>query len=127
MERICLQGAVAVCAFAILFVGLSGVTLGVKFLHGTQSVAVDNYFRFLSAMAAGMGMMYLAAIPQIERHGERIATLTFLIFVGGLAHLYGFTIRPTPTVATLCTLVMTLIVVPLLWLWQRRIARKAAR
>lgn len=126
MERICLQVAVALCAFVILFVGLSGVLLGVKFLHGTQSVAVDNYFRFLSAMAAGMGIMYLAAIPHIERHGERVATLTFLIFVGGLAHLYGFTIRPTPTIATLCALVMTLIVVPLLWLWQRRIARKPA-
>jgi hypothetical protein len=126
MERICLQVAVALCAFVILFVGFSGVMLGVKFLHGTQNVSVDNYFRFLSAVAAGMGAMYLAAIPHIERHGERIGTLTFLIFVGGLAHLYGFVMRPIPTVATLCALTMSLIVVPLLWLWQCRIARKMA-
>lgn len=127
MERICLQVAVALTATILLFVGLSGVLLGVQFLHGTESAAVDNYFRFLSAMAAGMGVMYLRAIPHIERHGECIGTLTFLIFAGGLAHLYGFVMRPAPTVATLCALVMSLIVVPLIWLWQRRVARRSPR
>ncbi len=126
MERSCLQAAVALTAAILLFVGLSGVLLGVKFLHGTESASVDNYFRFLSAVAAGMGVMYLRAIPHIERHGECIGTLTFLIFAGGLAHMYGFTMRPTPTIATLCALTMSLIVVPLLWLWQRRVACKAA-
>lgn len=126
MERTCLQVAVALCALIILFIGVSGVMLGVKFLHGTQNISVDNYFRFLSAVAAGMGAMYLAAIPHIERHGERMGTLTFLIFVGGLTHLYGFVLRPVPTVATLCALAMSLIVVPLLWFWQRRIARRTA-
>lgn len=113
-------------AAILLFVGLSGVLLGVKFLHGIESASVDNYFRFLSAVAAGMGFMYLRATPHIERHGECISTLTFLIFAGGLAHLYGFVMRPAPTVATLCALTMSLIVVPLLWLWQRRIARRSA-
>lgn len=114
-------------AAILLFVGFAGVLLGVRFLHGTESASVDNYFRFLSAVAAGMGAMYLCAIPHIERHGERIGTLTFLIFAGGLAHLYGFVTRPTPTIATLCALAMSLIVIPLLWLWQRRIARRSAR
>ncbi len=127
MERNCLQVAVALSAAILLFVGFSGVLLGVRFLHGTESAVMDNYFRFLSAIAAGMGIMYLRAIPHIERHGECISTLTFLIFIGGLAHLYGFSMRPTPTIATLCALFMALIVVPLLWLWQRRIARKATR
>ncbi|HEY0220348.1 MAG TPA: DUF4345 domain-containing protein [Afipia sp.] len=126
MERNCLQAAVTLTASILLFVGLSGVLLGVKFLHGTENAPVDNYFRFLSAVAAGMGAMYLRAVPHIERHGECISTLTFLIFAGGLAHLYGFTMRPAPTVATLCALTMSLIVVPLLWLWQRRIARRSA-
>ncbi len=127
MERNCLQAAVILTAAILLFVGMSGVLLGVRFLHGTESAAMDNYFRFLSAMAAGMGVMYLTAVPHIERHGERVGTLTFLILVGGLAHLYGFTIRPIPTIATLGVLVMSLIVVPLLWLWQRQIARSSAR
>ncbi|RTL51695.1 MAG: DUF4345 domain-containing protein [Bradyrhizobiaceae bacterium] len=126
MERRCLQAAVALTAVILLFVGLSGVMLGVRFLHGIESASIDNYFRFLSATAAGMGIMYLCAIPHIERHSERIGTLTFLIFAGGLAHLYGFILRPAPTVATLCALAMALIVVPLLWLWQRRIAHKAS-
>ncbi len=125
MERVTLQWAVALTALIFLFVGISGVLLGVRFLHGTESVALDNYFRFLSAVAAGMGVIYLRAIPHIERHGECISTLTFLIFVGGLAQLYNFIMYPTPTIATLCVLVMALIVVPLLWLWQRRIARRS--
>lgn len=127
MERICLQLAVAFSAAVLLGVGLSGVLLGVKFLHGTNTAAVDNYFRFLSAMAAGMGVMYLMTIPHIELHGERMGTLSFLIFVGGLAHLYGFTLRPTPTIGTLSALFMELFFVPLLWLGQRHVARKALR
>ncbi len=127
MERTCLQIAVALTGAILLFVGLSGVMLGIKFLHGIESVEVDNFFRFLSAIAAGMGIMYFRAVPHIERHGECISTLTFLIVLGGLAHLYGFIMRPAPTIATLCALVMSLIIVPLLWLWQRRVAHRALR
>lgn len=127
MERICLQAAIIFCALVLLAVGLSGVLLGSKFLHGGESLSVDNLFRFLSAIAAGMGVMFITTVPRIEIHGERMTTLSFLIVVGGLAHLYGFILRPTPSFGTLIALVMELIVVPLLWLGQRHVAHKAAR
>ncbi len=127
MERICLQAAIIFCALVLLAVGLSGVLLGSKFLHGGESLSVDNLFRFLSAIAAGMGVMFITTVPRIEIHSERMTTLSFLIVVGGLAHLYGFILRPTPSFGTLIALVMELIVVPLLWLGQRHVAHKAAR
>ncbi len=127
MERICLQAAIIFCALVLLAVGLSGVLLGSKFLHSGESLSADHFFRFLSAIAAGMGVMYITTVPRIEIHGERMATLSFLIVVGGLAHLYGFFLRPTPTFGTLIALVMELIVVPLVWLGQRHVAHKAAR
>lgn len=127
MERICLQTAIILCALVLLALGLSGALFGAKFLLGVQSALVDHYFRLLSAIAAGMGVMYITTVPRIEIHGERMTTLSFLIVAGGLAHLYGFMLRPTPTFGTLIALVMELIVVPLLWLGQRHVAHKAAR
>lgn len=127
MERTSLQVAVGFAAIVLLGAGLAGAVLGVELLHGRNGGLVDSYFRFLSAMMAAMGLMFAMTIPRIETHGERMGTLSFLIFVGGLAHLYTFTIRPTPTVGTLFMLFMELIFVPLLWLGQRHVAHRAAR
>src|ERR1700745_1960491 len=101
MERIGLQIAVGFAALVLIVGGLSGATLGVELLHGRNGGLVDSYFRFLAAMMAAMGVMFALTIPRIELHSERMSTLSFLIFVGGLAHLYTFTMRPTPTVGTL--------------------------
>jgi hypothetical protein len=127
MERTSLQIAVGFAAVVLFASGSVGAVLGVELLHGRNGGLVDSYFRFLAAMMAAMGVMFAIAIPRIETHGERIGTLAFLIFVGGLAHLYTFTMRPTPTVGTLFMLFMELIFIPLLWLGQRHVAHKTLR
>lgn len=126
MERIFLQIATAFGALVLLCLGMSGVLLGVQFLHGADNVIVDNYFRFLSAIVAGIGILYLISIPHIERHSTRFGILSLLIFLGGLAHFYVFLMRPVPSVGTIFGLFMALIFVPLLWLLQRHVARRAA-
>jgi len=126
MERIVLQAAIASAAIVLIGAGTAGALLGVDLIHGRNGGLVDSYFRYLSAMTAAMGVMFAMTIPHIETHHERIGTLSFLIFIGGLAHLYTFSVRPTPTVGTLFMLFMELVFVPLLWLGQRHIARKAA-
>lgn len=126
MERIILQIAIGVVAIVLIGAGTAGAMLGVDLIHGRNGGLVDSYFRYLSAMTAAMGLMFAMTIPHVETHRERIGTLSFLIFIGGLAHLYTFSIRPTPTVGTLFMLFMELIFVPLLWLGQRHIAHKAA-
>ena len=126
MERLFLQVATAFGSVVLLGLGLSGVFLGVQFLHGTGNAVIDNYFRFLSAIVAGIGVLYLTTIPHIEKRSKRFAMLSFLIFVGGLAHLYAFAMRPVPSNGTIFGLFMELIFVPLLWLLQRHVAKRAA-
>ena len=126
MERLFLQIATAFGAVVLLGLGLSGVVMGVEFLNVTGNAIIDNYFRFLSAIVAGIGFLFLTTIPRIEHRKRRFAILCFLIFVGGLAHFYAFLLRPVPSNATIFGLFMELIFVPLLWLLQRHVARRAA-
>lgn len=126
MERLFLQIATAFASFVLIALGLCGVFFGVQFLHGTGNAVIDNYFRFLSAIVAAIGVLYLISIPHIERRGRRFTMLSFLIFAGGMAHLYAFLMRPVPSNGTIFGLFMELIFVPMLWLLQRHVARRAA-
>jgi hypothetical protein len=126
MERLFLQIATAVSALVLLGIGISGVMLGVQFLHGAGTITVDNYFRFLSGVIAAIGVVFLMSVPHVERHGERFAILTFAIVIGGFAHLYSVSLHGIPSVGTLFGLFMELVYAPLLWLLQWHVARRAA-
>lgn len=126
MERFCLQIATAFSALVLLGLGLCGIILGVQFLHGVGTITVDNYFRLLSGIIAGMGIVLLCSIPHVERYRERFGILTFIIVLGGLAELYSVTLHGIPSVGALFGMFMTLIYAPLLWLLQRHVAKRAA-
>lgn len=126
MERLFLQIATAFSALVLLGLGISGVILGVQFMHDVGTITVDNYFRLLSGMMAGMGFVFLISVPHVERYRERFGILTFMTVLGGLSHLYSVTLHGIPSIGTLFGLFMTLIYAPLLWLLQRHVARRAA-
>jgi hypothetical protein len=126
MERFFLQIATALSALALLGLGIAGVMLGVQFMHGVGTITVDNYFRLLSGILVGMGLLFLISIPHVERYRERFGILTFMIVLGGLAHLYSVLLHGIPSIGTLFGLFMELIYAPLLWLLQRHVARRAA-
>lgn len=126
MERFILQAMTAFSALVLLAIGLSGVLLGVQFLHGAGAITVDNYFRFLSGVIAAIGFVFLCSLRHVERHRDRFAVLTFVIFIGGLAHLYSVLQHGVPSIGTLFGLFMELIYAPLLWLLQRHVAKRAA-
>ncbi len=126
MERLFLQIGTALSALVLLGLGISGVILGVQFMHGVGTITVDNYFRLLSGMMAGMGIVLLMSIPHVERYRERFGILTFMIVLGGLAELYSVMLHGIPSIGTLFGLFMTLIYAPLLWLLQRHVAKRAA-
>ncbi|MCF2525461.1 DUF4345 domain-containing protein [Bradyrhizobium sp. G127] len=126
MERFFLQIATALSALALLGLGIAGVMLGVQFMHGVGTITVDNYFRLLSGILVGMGLLFLVSIPHVERYRERFGILTFMIVLGGLAHLYSVLLHGIPSIGTLFGLFMELIYAPLLWLLQRHVARRAA-
>lgn len=125
MERFFLQIATVFSALVLLGLGVSGVLLGVQFMHGVGTITVDNYFRLVSGMLAGMGVVLLVSIPHVERHHERFTILTFVIVLGGLAELYSVVLNGIPSVGTFFGMFMTLIYAPLLWLLQRHVARRA--
>jgi hypothetical protein len=126
MERSFLQIATAFSALVLLGLGISGMILGVQFMHGVGTITVDNYFRLLSGVLTGMGVVFLISVPHAERHGERFGILTFMIVLGGFAHLYSVSLHGIPSIGTLFGLFMELIYAPLLWLLQRHVARRAA-
>ncbi|MBV5271072.1 MAG: DUF4345 domain-containing protein [Afipia sp.] len=126
MERFFLQIATAFSALALLGLGIAGVILGVQFMHGVGTITVDNYFRLLSGILVGMGIVFLISIPHVERYRERFGILTFMIVLGGLAHLYSVSLHGIPSIGTLFGLFMELVYAPLLWLLQRHVARRAA-
>ena len=91
----------------------------------TGNVVMDSYIRFLKGMLLAIGLVYWSAIPAIERHGERISLVTFILVLGAVPRLmavYGYGV---PTVGILFSLAGELIAAPLLWLWQRRVAAVA--
>jgi hypothetical protein len=119
-----LQVAVAVLAFVPILTGLAGILLGPSFL-GVQApwpVDLDSHFRFLSGGFLVVGLAFLSTVPGIARKTSRSRLLASLVFAGGLARLLSLGLAGAPSAGHLAGLVMELIVVPLLVLWQGRLA-----
>jgi hypothetical protein len=106
---------------------LAGVFFGANFLDLSGNVVMDSYIRFLKGMLLAIGLIYWSAIPDIERHGERITLVTFILVLGAVPRLMAVIGHGVPTIGILVSLTGELIVAPLLWLWQRHVAGVALR
>ena len=125
-ERRLLQVAVALACLVPLLAGGAGVIEGTAMLKKIEvgaSADLESHFRYLSGLLLGIGIAFAAAIPTIERRSELFAVLTVVVVVGGFARLAGYLALTLPSVTHQLALVMELIVVPLLFFWQRRVAR----
>ena len=127
MERKLLQIAFAFAGLALVGFGLAGVFFGATFMDLTGNVVMDSYVRFLKGMLLAIGLIYWSSIPDIERHGERISLVTFILVLGAVPRLMAVIGHGVPTIGILVGLAGELIVVPLLWLWQRHVAASAQR
>lgn len=127
MERRLLQVIVALSGLFAVIVGFFGAAFGATFLNLSFSPAVDSYIRFLFGIILAIGLVLLASVPHIERHGSRFSVLTVILVIGGIARLFGVMSFGVPTQGVLAGLMLELIVSPLVWLWQRRIAHQCAR
>jgi len=85
---------------------------------------LDSHFRYLSGLLLGVGLGFAASIPTIERRSELFAVLSAAVVVGGLARLAALITGSVPGAPDVLALGVELLIVPLLWLWQRRIARR---
>jgi hypothetical protein len=78
-------------------------------------------------MLLAIGLVYWSSIPQIERQGERISLVTFILVLGAVPRLMTVIGHGVPTIGIMVGLAGELIVAPLLWGWQRRVAGAALR
>jgi hypothetical protein len=127
MERKLLQIAFACAGLALVGFGVAGVIFGANFMDLTGNVVMDSYIRFLKGMLLAIGLIYWSAIPDIDRHGERISLVTFILVLGAVPRLMAVIGHGVPTIGILVGLGGELIAAPLLWLWQRHIASVALR
>src|SRR3546814_8541218 len=89
-ERRLLQAVVAVASLVPLAMGLMSVVRGPAVLSGVAGPApvdLDSHFRYLSGLLFGIGLMFAACIPAIEKPGALLRILGALVIVGGLARL----------------------------------------
>ena len=96
--------------------GLAGVTLGPEFLRVpiAPTVDLDSHFRYLSGIFLGVGLIFYATIPAIERKTTLFRVAAALVALGGLARLVSLLSVGAPSVGHLVGLGLELVVVPLL-------------
>lgn len=129
MERRLLQLAVAIGCLVPLSAGSLGIMHGPEMLRGVGDASpadLDSHFRYLSGLLFAVGIAFGSCIPGIERKTARFRLLALLVFVGGLGRLHSMASIGTPGAGHLFGLGMELAAVPLLVLWQGRIAAAPA-
>jgi hypothetical protein len=124
-----LQAAVAIACLVPLGAGAMGVLHGPAWLKGVGAPGVpppdlDSHFRYMSGIFLGVGIAFAGCIPDIARKGPRFRLLGGLVVAGGLARLLSLVEAGVPSAGHRFGLAMELGVVPLLMLWQWRVARK---
>ena len=121
MERRLLQFAIFIAGVVPIGLGLAGVAWGLRFVDPGNSASLDGAVRFLSGVLLAVGVQYWIAIPHIEKHQTQFSVLTFILVFGTLARLTSLFFGGVPSFGTIFVSAVTLIYVPLLWLWQRRL------
>src|SRR3546814_5889102 len=84
---------------------------------------LDSHCRYLSGLLLGVGLVFAACIPRIERHGPVVRAAGAIVVAGGLARLLSLLEYGLPGAGHLFGLAMELGVVPLILVWQARVAR----
>jgi hypothetical protein len=118
LEKRLLQAVVPLSA------GAAGAIYGPDWLHrGVVGRDLDSHFRYLSGLLLAMGLLFLSCVPNLERKGARMRLLAVMPVIGGLARLFALLQGP-PSRSHVVALFIELGVVPLLTLWQARLARR---
>jgi hypothetical protein len=126
-ERRLLQLAVALACLVPLGAGLAGVVQGPAMVVADMAGAhpdLESHFRYLSGLLLGIGIAFALSIPTIERRSELFMILSGIVVAGGMARLANLLISGAPSRPHVLALWMELVVVPLLFAWQRRVARR---
>jgi len=118
-----LQLVIAIAGLIPVSAGMWGGLRGIAMLGYWGDAAVDSHFRYLSGLLLGVGVAYWSAIPDIERQGARISLLTLTVVTGGFFRAFGMLVDGSPGPVMSGALIVELVVAPLIYLWQLRVAR----
>jgi hypothetical protein len=125
MEKRLLQAAVALGCVVPLLAGGAGIVHGPAFLHDVGPgvpADLDSHFRYLSGLLLAIGLGLASCIPGIERKTARFRLLAALVFMGGLGRFVSLLSAGAAGAGHMFGLAMELGAVPLLILWQARVA-----
>jgi hypothetical protein len=129
-EHRLLQATVALGCLSPFWFGLRGVIEGPVMLAGVDpgQAAPDllSHYRFLSGLFLALGLVLVSCLPRIEARTSRFRWACAAIVVGGLARALGLAMGDGPSLGHKLALAAELGVVPLLMLWQPRVARRCA-
>jgi len=127
-ERRLLRAVVAISCLVPILTGLDGVVRGAAMLGAiAPSPDLDSHFRYLSGIFLMLGLAFASTVPHIERQTARFRLLGAMVIVGGLGRALSWAMIGAPGYGHQLGLGMELVVVPLLMLWQARVARRARR
>ena len=118
--RRALQAAVATAAIVPVTAGAVGI-----WHSAIVGLGTDPHGAYLSGLLLGIGLAFWSLIPAIERQGRSFALLSAIGVLGGLARLALALRLSAWGLPVVLPLVMELGVTPLLWLWQRSLARSS--
>ncbi len=117
------QVAIALAGCVPVLAGGAGVLLGPTMTGADWNAASDSHFRYLSGLLLGIGLAFWTCIPSLPHQTRRFRLLSAIVILGGLARLLAFPLHGWPGTPMAAALAMELAVVPLLCLWQTKLAR----
>jgi hypothetical protein len=126
-ERALLQAVIAFACLVPLTLGGQGVLRGITILKAPAVTPdLDSHFRYLSGIFLTVGLAFMSCVPRIEAKGARFRLLGAMVVIGGLARALSWAEVGAPSLGHRLGLAMELCVVPLLMLWQARVAGRSA-
>lgn len=129
-EKRALQIAAGIACLVPLSMGAASIVTGPSILSGIDDPPIrdlDSHFRYLSGIFFVLGMAFASCVPGIERKTTRFRLLGAMVVVGGLARAWSAVEYGLPSMGHRFGLAMELGVVPLLLLWQTRVAQRFAQ
>lgn len=114
---------------ALLTVALAGASLafGVASpIYGQESLsdspALDSNLRFMGGVGVGLGVALVWITPKIEQHTTVFRVVWLCALAGGLGRLISAAFVGVPPLPMLILTIIEVLGVPLLLIWQSRVA-----